>query len=75
MKSPSLLSTFFFTVPAAMITSATPEKEKKKTLQRLQMLAERSVNRAEKEIKLVYVTVSSFRLVSMFFYAFSSLKR
>jgi hypothetical protein len=46
-----------FKVPAAMITSTTSETEKKQTLQRLQMLTERSVNRAEKEIKLVYVTV------------------
>jgi len=40
-----------------MITSGTSETEKKQTLQRLQMLTERSTNRTEKEIKLVYVTV------------------
>jgi hypothetical protein len=40
-----------------MITSATNQTEKKQTLQGLQMLAERTMNRAEKEIKLIYVTV------------------
>ena len=47
----------YFTVPAAMLTSGTSETEKKQTLQRLHMLAERSMNRVEREIKLIYVTV------------------
>jgi len=51
------LGTYTITVPAAMITSGTPETEKKQTLQRLQILTERSMNRTEKEIKLIYVTV------------------
>lgn len=45
-------------VSAAMITSGTKEAEKKKTLQRLHMLAEQRTSPDEKEIKLIYVTVS-----------------
>lgn len=53
----SLRWLIYFVVPAAMITSATNETEKRKTLQRLQTLTEKTKNRTEKEIKLVYVTV------------------
>ena len=57
---PLPLLLIYFSVPAAMITSATNETEKRKTLQRLQVLAERTMNHTEKEIKLVYVTVRDF---------------
>jgi len=44
-----------------MITSATSKAEKSQIIQRLKMLGDGTLGRNEKELKLVYVTVSKER--------------
>jgi len=46
-----------------MITSATSKAEKSQIIQRLKMLGDGTLGRNEKELKLVYVTVSKEWLV------------
>lgn len=51
-----------------MLTSASKESEKKRILQQLHTLADRSVDPSDKEIKLIYVTVRMSCLVLYFYY-------